>query len=298
MTHRSAVGIGKTWRLSWTETLCCTTSWSGREPDVTFFLHGFLGSGRNLERPRSAGIPTLGPTYARCKSTCLATAAAHRLPPRADLNTAARQLLALADHLEVERFDIVGHSLGGRVGLALVGEAAGPRQPRRLTRYYPGPYPSPPGRSRHQPSAGRPRRYPRPTGKCIRFFVDSGLTGAFTDWLLMNLERDGDRFRWRIDRPRLAPSSINATATPICGRSSKPTRRRSAPYVVAIRNTCLTRTCRGCSGWEFRGAHRRRCRSLPARRQPRRHFRGDDEASGLGRSNPVKPVDAAYASGA
>lgn len=174
----------------------------GSGPAVTFFLHGFLGSGRNLSalvrrytdaRPDVRAVQVDLPGHGRSPP----------LPPRADLNTAARQLLALADQLEVERFDIVGHSLGGRVGLALVGEAADRVNHVDILDITPGSTHHLPVGHVINPLLAAPEDTPDRRAM-HRFFVESGLTAAFTDWLLMNLERDGDRFRWRIDRPRLA----------------------------------------------------------------------------------------------
>ena len=174
----------------------------GSGSDTVFFLHGFLGSGRNLgaliRRYTSAdddlrGVQVDLPGHGRSPN----------IGPRADLSTVARQVLELADQLSVDGFRVVGHSLGGRVGLALLGEA--PDRIRRvdLLDITPGPTHHLPVGDVVSPLLAAPEETPD-RRQMHQFFIDSGLTGAFTDWLLMNLERDGDRYRWRIDRRALA----------------------------------------------------------------------------------------------
>ena len=174
----------------------------GSGPRTVLFLHGFLGSGRNLA--------TLARRYVQANGNIRAVQVdlpghgkSPGLPPRADLKTMATMVLQLADHIEAPDFDVIGHSMGGRVGLALLGEASGRVGAVDILDITPG--------SVHHLSVGdvispllaAPAEVPD-RQQMHQFFRESGLTAAFTDWLLMNLERAGDRFRWRIDRAALA----------------------------------------------------------------------------------------------
>lgn len=175
---------------------------AGPGPDTVLFLHGFLGSGRNL----GALIRRFGaakPAQRLVQVDLPGHGKSPPLPPRPDLETMAGSVLALADRLEAERFRIVGHSMGGRLGLALLGEA-----PDRVTRL--DLLDITPGSTHHlpvgdviNPLLAAPDEAPD-RRLMHQFFRDSGLTDAFIDWLLMNLDRTPTGVRWRIDRHALA----------------------------------------------------------------------------------------------
>lgn len=174
----------------------------GSGPPTLFFLHGFLGSGRNL----GALIRQFKEAHDTAQLVQVDLPGHGKSPPvdrRADLRSVASAVLGLADHLGADRFRIVGHSMGGRVGLALLREA-----PNRVERL--DVLDITPGSTHHlpvgdviSPLLAAPEETPD-RRLMHQFFLDSGLTPAFTDWLLMNLERSGDLYRWRIDRHALA----------------------------------------------------------------------------------------------
>ena len=175
---------------------------SGDGPETVFFLHGFLGSGRNLGaliRRFSGAYPALRLVQVDLPGH----GQSPPLPARPDLASLAAELLPLADHLGAAEFRIVGHSMGGRLGLALLGHA-----PNRVTRL--DLLDITPGSTHHlpvgdviSPLLAAPAEAPD-RRLMHQFFRDSGLTAAFTDWLLMNLERTPTGVRWRIDRQALA----------------------------------------------------------------------------------------------
>ncbi len=174
---------------------------AGSGSEAILFLHGFLGSGRNLsgltrrfsDDPAVRTVQVDLPGHGRSPP----------LPDRPSLEHLSLEVARLADHLGADRFRVVGHSLGGRVGLALLGAA-----PERVSRVdvldiTPGPI--------HHLGVGdvlnlllaAPDHVPD-RSVLQTFFRESGLTAALTDWLLMNLERGESGFRWRIDRRALA----------------------------------------------------------------------------------------------
>jgi pimeloyl-ACP methyl ester carboxylesterase len=175
----------------------------GDGPQPLAVLHGFLGSGRNLTtlaRDLAAGAPQ----YSAYVFDLPGHGGSPPLPPDADLAAVARQLLATARALNTMPWTLVGHSLGGRVAL----EAAllEPRAVAHLTLLDITPSALPTGGETARvvdalvgaPGETRSREDFR------AWFGRAGLAPALIEWLLLNLERTGDRFRWRIDRPALA----------------------------------------------------------------------------------------------
>ena len=178
----------------------------GSGPRAVVALHGFLGSGRNLASlarrwiERDAGRRIVLPDLT-------GHGASPPLPPGADLETLGRDVLALARYLGLgEPFELVGHSLGGRV--ALVVRQVAPEAVARVTLLdiAPGPIPVTAGSvegvigallAAPAEMAGR--------GEMREFLLARGLTTALVEWLILNLEpRAGGRVGWRIDRQALA----------------------------------------------------------------------------------------------
>lgn len=170
----------------------------------TVLLHGFLGSGRNL-RSLAVAWTQADPRRRILLPDLTGHGQSPALPPDADLSTLARDVV---DTLEAQGFtgavDWVGHSLGGRVSLAASLHA--PERVKRLTLLdiAPGPVPLDLSESGYvldillqAPPRADNRRALRAdlTGR--------GLSEGLSDWLLMNLEPDGDGVRWRFDRDAL-----------------------------------------------------------------------------------------------
>lgn len=177
----------------------------GNGPKLTFLLHGFLGSGRNLrslarrwcerEASRTLVLPDL-----------TGHGQSPGLPFGADLASLADDVVDLALYLGVDGpFSMVGHSLGGRV--ALQARAHNPELVSEvvLLDISPG---SAAGRA---PGLAHMLQslLAAPTRAASRSAMGShleatGLPRDLVDWLLLNLERHDDAVRWRIDRGALA----------------------------------------------------------------------------------------------
>ncbi len=168
-------------------------------------LHGFLGSGRNL-RTLAQRWADLDPSL----HFVIADLRGHGQSP--PLPEAGADLAALATdvHATVAAagmtppYSIVGHSLGGRVGLAAAGLFPEAIAEVSLLDITPGPIDAEVSESRRvldllleapQEAADR--------AELRRFFVGRGLTPGLSDWLLMNLVNQGGRVRWAIDRAAL-----------------------------------------------------------------------------------------------
>jgi pimeloyl-ACP methyl ester carboxylesterase len=166
-------------------------------------LHGFLGSSRNvatLARGLAAGAPQFS-VYA---FDLPGHGGSPPLPPGADLAALARALLDSTRALSALPWTLVGHSLGGRVALkvALVDAAA----VAHLTLLDITPSAMPPGgeTARLVEALGGAPSEARDREEFRAWFARAGLAPSLTEWLLMNLARDGEVLRWRIDRVALA----------------------------------------------------------------------------------------------
>lgn len=175
----------------------------GDGPQPLALLHGFLGSARNLAI-LARGLAAGAPQYSVYAFDLPGHGGSPPLPADADLAALARELLSSARALSAMPWTLVGHSLGGRVALktALLEPAA----VAHLTLLDISPSAAPTGGETARvveallgaPAEGDRREDVR------AWFTRAGLAPALTDWLLLNLEREGDALRWRIDRRALA----------------------------------------------------------------------------------------------
>lgn len=168
-------------------------------------LHGFLGSGRNLQS--LARRLTEAPGGGRCLLVDLpghgSSPPMHPGAGLAEMAAAVRE--AVEDQLGDAAFAVIGHSLGGRLGLSLAG-VAGARVARlTLLDIAPGPIPPQP-EVVHLLDLLRRAPATAPDRATMREFLEAGgLSRALADWLLMNLEpAPGGGVRWRIDRAGMA----------------------------------------------------------------------------------------------
>ena len=176
---------------------------AGDGPRPLVLLHGLLGSARNLA--------TLARTLAEREPILSVVAldltghgASPPLPPAADSATLAADVLATADTLGLGRpLTVVGHSLGGRVGLRIA--LLEPRALSSVTLLDIAP-----GRLLDDGVAGvvdvlvRAPDTVDSRAEARTFLTSAGIPPPIAEWLTLNLEPDGGRYRWRIDRDALA----------------------------------------------------------------------------------------------
>jgi pimeloyl-ACP methyl ester carboxylesterase len=175
----------------------------GDGPRPLALLHGFLGSGRNLAT-LARGLAGGAPQYSVYAFDLPGHGGSPPLPPHADLGTLSRVLVGAARALDPSPWTLVGHSLGGRV--ALTASLLEPAAVAHMTVLDITPSALPPGGETARvvealvaaPEAAASREVFR------EWFLRAGLSSALTDWLLLNLARDGDQLRWRIDRRAMA----------------------------------------------------------------------------------------------
>jgi esterase len=173
----------------------------GEGPREVVLLHGFLGSGQNLRGlakrwgERAPGrflIPDL-----RGHGT------SPPLQPDSDLDQLAADVTATAAATGfTPPLTLVGHSLGGRVALAVARRAPDQTKEVVLLDITPGAIDPQKSESRGvldlliaAPASAPDRRSMRD------HLMQAGLSAGLADWLLMNLEPDpAGGYRWRFDR--------------------------------------------------------------------------------------------------
>jgi pimeloyl-ACP methyl ester carboxylesterase len=170
----------------------------------TALLHGYLGSGRNLwslARAWSARDPE--------RAFVLPDLTGHGdsppLTPEADLRSVARDVLQTLAKTELAPpYSVVGHSLGGRVALAMLDVDAAVLRDVTLLDISPSRI----GFAGHghtlvaEAFARVPATFPR--REDARTALESeGLAKPMADWLLTNLKPQADGFGWRVDRQAL-----------------------------------------------------------------------------------------------
>lgn len=176
----------------------------GEGPRITFLLHGFMGSGRNLsslarrwverDPSRTLVFPDL---------TGHGESPPLRDPP--SLDQLASAVLELAEQAAGhDPVSIVGHSMGGRV--ALLARILAPERVSAVTLLDISPGPT--GQAGNlDPVVQALVRAPDVAADRDVFrahFADAGLSRGLTDWLLMNLiPADGGGFTWRFSRTAL-----------------------------------------------------------------------------------------------
>lgn len=211
----------------------------GRGPHGVLLLHGFLGAGRNLATlarqlsERRADLRVLVPDLP-------GHGASPPLPPGADLATLAAEALAVADHHGLAGpLVVIGHSLGGRVGLELLREHPDRIAGVVLLDIAPGPIEAVTSASTDVLAVLVDAPAEVATRDEMRAWLEGrGLQGGIAAWLMTNLVDRGQAFGWRFDRAALAdlqPRVLAADLWPVVART--PDRVRCirggrSPYVA------------------------------------------------------------------
>ena len=179
----------------------------GQGPRTILVLHGFLGSGRNLGAlvrtwvDRDPKVRLLMPDLP-----------GHGLSPGLDKSDAAEQMADAIFAFGEARtagppYEIVGHSMGGRVGLLMHQHRPNAIKSLVLLDVSPAPIQRVSESEIEElleallnaPSETKDRA-------TMKTFLqeNSALSERTVSWLLMNLDCDRERCGWRIDRKRLA----------------------------------------------------------------------------------------------
>ncbi len=186
-------------------------------------LHGFLGSGRNLQslaRRWSEREPRL--------RLVLPDLTGHGMsPPPVDppsIAQVAGDVFALADAVKSdEPLTIVGHSFGGRTALAMrlldparIGHVVLLDITPNALRGDVG------GLDRVLEHVLAAPAHVTSREELRNLFLGRGVSASLTDWVLLNLTQDGDLLRWRFDRDKLKALHLEASGQDLWGAVEAP----------------------------------------------------------------------------
>lgn len=177
-------------------------AWRGSGSRVCVLLHGFLGSARNLGALARRWV-MLDPSVRLLQVDLPGHGKSPRLANDANLVDLARSVGALLDELgQTAPVSVVGHSMGGRVALALRRTASERVAHITLLDITPGPTVRIPAGSASRDLLDLPDEA-TDREQIAAPLRAKGHSPAMVDWLLMNLVRDKNGYRWRIDRRAL-----------------------------------------------------------------------------------------------
>lgn len=170
----------------------------------TMVLHGFMGSGQNL-RSLARRLNQADPSRSFELVDLTGHGSSPPLPPNATLADIAQDVADTAASVGAdEPFPILGHSLGGRVGLAAALKAPDRVGAVTLLDISPSPTKGASTGSRgvldvllEAPDRAESRDEMRAHLKSTR------LAPALVEWMLTNLQATDDGYRWRLDREAL-----------------------------------------------------------------------------------------------
>ncbi|WP_437997903.1 alpha/beta hydrolase [Sorangium sp. So ce185] len=183
-------------------------------------LHGIFGSGANwrtfvrrlAEAQATGGAPGAPGPAARPWGFILVDLRAHGLsqspPAPHTIAAAADDLLRLGDRLGLDIRGVMGHSFGGKVALAYLDRRrAGPTEPTEIERGFildvdPSARPAGESGSESPGVLELLRAIPQPIASREAFLEAvqaAGFSRGIGEWLAMNVRREGDGFRIRLD---------------------------------------------------------------------------------------------------
>jgi pimeloyl-ACP methyl ester carboxylesterase len=166
-------------------------------------LHGLLGSARNLAT-LARGLAGRGDLDV-VAFDLTGHGDSPPLPPDADTATLAADVLGSARALGLAvPLTIAGHSLGGRVALRAAALAPAAVGDVTLLDIGPGPLEGTGVTGQVLDAVLRLPDSFASRGEARTALTAAELAPALADWLLLNVEAAGDRYRWRIDRRALA----------------------------------------------------------------------------------------------
>ena len=169
-------------------------------------LHGFLGSARNLFG-FSGRLCEADPELQVRLPDLLGHGASPSLPSEPTLEVMAEATVEWLDQVGWhEPVDIMGHSLGGRVALAMARQHAARIRRLILLDIAPGPVDTRSLELAPILELVRAAAASVPSRDEMRdWFMAQGVAPPLAEWLIMNLLRQPDgQFTWRFDRERLA----------------------------------------------------------------------------------------------
>jgi pimeloyl-ACP methyl ester carboxylesterase len=164
-------------------------------------LHGMLGSGGNF-RSFAKSLAAACPDWAFVLVDLRAHGQSQDAPPPHTLDAAAEDLVRLGKTLAWPVRGVLGHSFGGKVALAYADKRGADLDQLFVLDSTPSVRPEGMTRVEAALVIEMLESLPWPLPSRERFFellAEKGLARPIIEWLAMNVRRDGDVFRFRID---------------------------------------------------------------------------------------------------
>ncbi|HRI70340.1 MAG TPA: alpha/beta hydrolase, partial [Polyangium sp.] len=211
-----------------------------------FVLHGIFGSGGNFRtfiRRLADTCPNWGFVLVDLRGHGQSLGA----PPPHTVESAAQDLVHLGTHLGLEIRGVMGHSFGGKVALAY----AELRQDELDEVWVLDSTPSVRIDGMKNVGAGHvldtldalPERFPS-----REFFFEhmtaSGMNRGEIEWLAMNVRRDGDAFRFRLDLKTIRALLEDYFTRDLWGPVERSDARRRMGFVIGGRSVTVNETDR------------------------------------------------------
>lgn len=179
------------------------------------FLHGFLGSGRNLRTLATAWVEQ-DPSWQAFWLDLPGHGNSPNLLPGATLYSMGRQVLdTLRDTGKKGPWTLVGHSLGGRVALAASSLPDSDIRKVVLLDIAAGPISEQHSNSRKVMEILKDAPHTVPTrNEMLEFLTQRTLSTSVAQWLMMNLVKNHEgHYAWKVDLSALAAllETVNAT---------------------------------------------------------------------------------------
>ncbi len=225
----------------------------GREPEAwALVLHGIFGLGANF-RSVARKLVERRPEWGMVLVDLRAHGESQGLSPPHDLAAVVRDLDALSAHLGRPVQGLIGHSFGGKVALAYLEQHPGVMKLACVLDSMPGPR-----RVTGDDVVSRVladlEAIPQPIASREAFhahMTSRGYAKGIVDWLAMNVRRDGDAYRLRLDLPAIRLMLDDYWARDLW-RSRVPKRRARGTRAWSSRHWrmpatgCTPTTPRGC----------------------------------------------------
>jgi esterase len=164
-------------------------------------LHGLLGSSANF-RSIARRLADACPSWGFVLVDLRAHGASAGAPAPHTVLAAAEDLVRLQSALSLPVRGVLGHSLGGKVALALLSVSPAPLDKAWVLDAQPGPRHAPEGSLGTAAVLRTLEELPQLLPSRDRFVdlvVARGYSRGFAGWLAMNLRRDEDGYRLRVD---------------------------------------------------------------------------------------------------
>lgn len=204
-------------------------------------LHGILGSGANW-RSFARRLATACPSWGFVLVDLRAHGQSADAPPPYTLRAAAEDLLRLEATLGKPIAAVLGHSFGGKVALALAEISPTPLDQVWVLDSLPGSrteeLASPRTAAVVRMLEDMPQSFPT-RERFVEIVEERGHDRTFAAWLAMNLRRDGDAYRLRIDMTKIRALFASYYHTDLWPVVEHPAKARELHFVVGGRSDVI-----------------------------------------------------------